>query len=155
MATIDKRISSTGKMSYRVRTRLNGFPAQIATFARKTDAQKWAAATESAQREGRYLTTSEAIEHALAVRQLMGGDAATEDAKILYDWIVREGQPRFTRTDCLRPYHGRFRQKKRLDAALDVLCQRRIVSRREREATGRPGRPAEVYEVNPLVADRK
>ena len=85
----------------------------------------------------------------------MGGDAATEDAKILYDWIVREGQAKFTRTDCLRPYHGRFRQKKRLDAALDALSQRRIVSRREHQATGRPGRPAEVYEVNPLVFDRK
>lgn len=95
------------------------------------------------------------IEHALAARQLMGGDAATEDAKILYDWIVRERQGRFTRTDCLRSNHGRFKQKKRLDAALDVLSQRRIVSRQERQPTGRPGRPAEVYEVNPLVFDRK
>ena len=66
MATIDKRISSTGKMSYRVRTRLKGFPPQIATFARKTDAEKWAAATESAQREGRYFTTSEAKRHTLS-----------------------------------------------------------------------------------------
>ncbi len=66
MATIDKRISSSGKTTYRVRTRLKGFPPQIATFARKTDAEKWAAATESAQREGRYFTTSEAQRHTLS-----------------------------------------------------------------------------------------
>jgi len=95
------------------------------------------------------------IEHALAAHQLMGGDEASADAKVLYDWLVRAGSPAFTRTECLRAYHGRFTQKKRLDAAPQVLIDRRIVSRRAREETRRPGRPAEICDVNPLIFDRK
>jgi hypothetical protein len=66
MASIDKRSSPNGKTSYRVRTRLKGFPAQIATFSRRTDAEKWAASAESAQREGRYFSTTEAKRHTLS-----------------------------------------------------------------------------------------
>lgn len=65
MATIDKRISSSGKTSFRVRTRLKGFLLQVAAFLRKTDAERWAASKESAQREGRYFTTNEATRHTL------------------------------------------------------------------------------------------
>ena len=95
------------------------------------------------------------VEHATAVFQLMGGDPATDDAKLLYEWIVREGRATFTRTGVLRPHHSRFTAKKRLDAALQVLVDRRIVNRCAREETRRPGRPPEVYEVNPLIFDRK
>ena len=95
------------------------------------------------------------IEHALAVKQFMGGDEASEDAKVLYEWIMRVGRAQFTRTDCLRPYHGRFRQKKRLDAALQVLVDRRMVGRRAPEETNKPGRRPERYDVNPLLFDRQ
>ena len=65
MATIDKRVYPSGSVKYRVRTRLKGFPVVSASFARLTDAKRWAATTESAQREGRHFTPSEAKRHTL------------------------------------------------------------------------------------------
>ncbi len=38
MATIEARKTSDGKTSYRVKIRIRGFPAQSATFERKTGA---------------------------------------------------------------------------------------------------------------------
>ena len=66
MANIEKRTSSDGDTSYRVKVRLKGFPVQSATFERLTDAKKWAQQTESAIREGRHFKTSEAKRHTLA-----------------------------------------------------------------------------------------
>lgn len=60
MANIEKRTSKEGKLSYRVKIRLKGFPTQQATFDRLTDARKWAQQTESAIREGRHFKTTEA-----------------------------------------------------------------------------------------------
>ena len=60
MASIQKRTSKAGLVSYRVEVRKKGFPPQRATFKRKTDAKKWAEDTESAIREGRYFKTAEA-----------------------------------------------------------------------------------------------
>ncbi|MBF8274061.1 MAG: integrase family protein [Magnetococcales bacterium] len=65
MATIQERISQDGTTSYRVQVRLKGHPMQTATFARKTDAKKWASQTESAIREGRHFHTTEAKRHTL------------------------------------------------------------------------------------------
>jgi integrase len=60
MANIEKRVSQDGKLTYRVKVRLKGFPTQNATFERLTDARKWAQNTESAIREGRHFKTTEA-----------------------------------------------------------------------------------------------
>lgn len=60
MANIEKRTSKEGKISYRVKVRLKGFPTQQATFERLTDARRWAQQTESAIREGRHFKTTEA-----------------------------------------------------------------------------------------------
>ena len=65
MANIEKRISSDGETSYRVKVRLKGYPTQNATFERLTDAKKWASATETAIREGRHFKTAEAKKHTL------------------------------------------------------------------------------------------
>lgn len=65
MATIEKRITPEGAISYRVKVRLKGFPVQTATFERSTDAKKWAGQTEAAIREGRYFKTVEAKRHTL------------------------------------------------------------------------------------------
>ena len=66
MATITERMDGAGAKSYRVEVRLKGYPRQSATFSRKTDAKKWAQATESAIREGRHFGTVEAKRHTLA-----------------------------------------------------------------------------------------
>ncbi len=66
MASIEKRIDSEGNTTYRVRVRLKGYPIQTATFARLTDAKKWAQSTESAIRERRHFKTSEAKRRTVA-----------------------------------------------------------------------------------------
>ena len=65
MATVEKRITKSGKVAYRVKIRLKGCPDQTATFKRKTDASKWIQNTESAIREGRYFKTAKAKKHTL------------------------------------------------------------------------------------------
>jgi len=66
MATYRKRTSASGEDIFQVQVRLRGFPPQVASFARITDARKWAAATESAIREGRYFKTVEGKKHTFA-----------------------------------------------------------------------------------------
>ncbi|MCL7422383.1 MAG: site-specific integrase [Methylobacter sp.] len=65
MAAITERKAKDGSTHYRVQVRLKGYPRQEAVFKRKTDAKKWAAATESAIREGRHFKTAEAKKHTL------------------------------------------------------------------------------------------
>jgi integrase len=65
MATIQERITQDGKVTYRVQVRLRGYPAQTASFERKTDARKWAQQVESSIREGRHFKTAESKKHTL------------------------------------------------------------------------------------------
>lgn len=66
MAYIRKRAARGGKPAYCVYVRLRGYPPQIATFVRKTDARRWAQQTEAAIREGRHFKSIEAKRHLLA-----------------------------------------------------------------------------------------
>ena len=66
MPTIEHRIAPNGALTYRAKVRLKGAPAAYATFARKTDAKKWAQATEAAIRDGRYFKTAAAKRCTLA-----------------------------------------------------------------------------------------
>lgn len=50
MATIETRQTPDGKISYRVKIRVRGFPSQSATFERKTDARNWASQAGSKTR---------------------------------------------------------------------------------------------------------
>ena len=63
MASIEKRKSKNGEVTYRVKVRMKGFLDQTATFPRLTDARKWAESTQSGIREGRYFKTVEAKRH--------------------------------------------------------------------------------------------
>ena len=66
MATITERTALDGIKSFKAEVRLKGYPAQTATFKRKTDARKWVQDTESAIREGRHFKTAEAKKHSFA-----------------------------------------------------------------------------------------
>ena len=66
MASIERRKNKEGKTSYRVKVRLKGYPAQSASFERRSDAKNWAQLTESAIKEGRHFKTTEAKRHTLA-----------------------------------------------------------------------------------------
>jgi len=63
MARIKTRTATDGTTRYTAEIRLKGYPAQAATFKRKTDANKWIQDTESAIREGRHFKTAEAKKH--------------------------------------------------------------------------------------------
>lgn len=65
MATIEKRVTSDGKTTFRVKVRLRGHPTQTASFASLTKAREWVQNTESAIRSGRYFPTVEAKRHTL------------------------------------------------------------------------------------------
>ena len=55
MASIRKRISSKGKVSYHVQIRISGHPPLTQTFDKKTDAENWAKKAESEINDGRLL----------------------------------------------------------------------------------------------------
>ncbi len=66
MASIEKRVSKSGDITYRVKVRLKGSPPQSASFRRLTDARKWAENIQSAIREGRHFKTVEAKRHTVS-----------------------------------------------------------------------------------------
>jgi len=66
MATIYERINPSGTKTYRAQVRVKGFPAESATFDRKTDAKEWARRVEADMKAGRYRPTVEAKRHTLA-----------------------------------------------------------------------------------------
>lgn len=64
MASIRKHVGKKGT-SYNVEIRMKGFPPQRATFKSLTKAKAWVQTTESAIRDGRHFTTTEARKHTL------------------------------------------------------------------------------------------
>lgn len=66
MANIESRRASDGTLTHRVKVRLKGHEPASATFARLTDARRWAQSTEAAIREGRYFKVPEARRHTVA-----------------------------------------------------------------------------------------
>jgi len=66
MANIEKRTSNDGKISYRVKIRIKGHPAETATFERITDAKDWAKITEGAIKDRRYFRNTESKKRTLA-----------------------------------------------------------------------------------------
>ncbi len=58
MATIEKRTTATGAVSYRAKVRLRGESPRTRTFKRMTDAKAWAAKVESDLGHGAYVPTT-------------------------------------------------------------------------------------------------
>jgi integrase len=66
MATIEKRVSASGVVSFRARVRRTGEPQVTRTFSRKTDAEAWARALENRHDRGYALPTREHLTRTLA-----------------------------------------------------------------------------------------
>lgn len=97
MATIRKRQTGSDSV-WHVQVRLKGHPQETATFARKTDAKKWAQDTESAIREGRHFKTREARKHTLGelverylAQHLSGKKSAKDQRRVLEWWNTKIG----------------------------------------------------------------
>jgi integrase len=65
MAVIQERKGKDGKTNFRALIRLKGHPTVSATFARKTDARRWAATAEEEIKDGRYFKSAEAKKHTI------------------------------------------------------------------------------------------
>ena len=58
MATIEKRTTNDGTVSYRAKVRLRGEKPRSRTFKRKTDAEAWAKKVEADLGHGVYVPTT-------------------------------------------------------------------------------------------------
>ena len=63
MATIEKRTTLDGKISYRVKIRMKGEKPVTATFDKLTDAKTWEKQTETEIKQGRYFQKAEGRKH--------------------------------------------------------------------------------------------
>lgn len=92
MANIESRRTDDGKTTYRVKIRLQGYPAQSASFSRLTDARRWVQSTEAAIREGRHFKTAEAQRHTLSEAiaryrsEVMPGKRGSASQYFQLDW---------------------------------------------------------------------
>jgi integrase len=90
MATIEKRVSSTGEITYRVKVRLKGHAPETASFTRRTDAREWAQRVEADIKAGRHFgvskrhTLSELLDRYEKVQLPKLKSARTVKAKL--DW---------------------------------------------------------------------
>ncbi|NLI46349.1 MAG: tyrosine-type recombinase/integrase [Acidobacteria bacterium] len=66
MATIRKRASADGTITYQVQIRRKGHPPESCSFARLTDARKWAVTVEAAMVESRHFSQAESSRHTLS-----------------------------------------------------------------------------------------
>ncbi len=89
MAHIEKRVSSKGKLTYRVQIRKQGHPPVSATFDRKTAVQKWAQDTESAIREPRDKLAADGLSPATINRYLATLSHALSSAIKENGWLDR------------------------------------------------------------------
>ncbi len=137
MATITERPTQDGAKSYRVEIRMKGAPRVSGTFTRLTDARRWASATETAIREGRYFRTVEAKRHTL-------GDAIDRYAR-----DVLPTKKAVTARDQARQlawWKRRLGDRVLFDITPELLAEYRDILSREpitpRQPARKPGTPA-------------
>lgn len=94
------------------------------------------------------------IRHAQAVFDLIGADPVTDDAKLVWRWIERQGKTEFLRSEVHRAHHSRFAKIDRLVAALETLKLRNLIAG-PFKGTAAGGRPPIFYLVNPAALAMK
>ncbi|MBI3554667.1 MAG: DUF3987 domain-containing protein [Deltaproteobacteria bacterium] len=103
---------------------------------------------EDAAQIGRVL-----IEHSLAVFSAAGADSRIEGAKHVLNWIRRSpSRAYFTVRDLHHDLKSRFKHVKELREPLSVLVERHYL--RQVAPPRRPGRPSELFLVNPQIWDQ-
>jgi integrase len=98
MASIRKRESADGKVSWHVQVRLLGFDPQTKTFDRKSDAEAWGQETERLMKTGRFNTADQAQRRTVTElfevfqRDYMRETRRKDYTQILNWWAVRIGR---------------------------------------------------------------
>jgi integrase len=137
MASIDKRVSKTGVVSYRVKIRIKGQHTETATHARKTDAQTWARQVEADMVARRHFGASK--RHTLA--ELLDRYEASELPKLKSEATVK---PR------LSFWRGRHGKTLLSDLTPDVIAKARDRLRATPKRRGGGARSA--ADVNRMLA---
>ncbi len=89
------------------------------------------------------------IPHAKSALSAASNSSVEVDAKAVYEWIVRNGQPEFNKRDCHRGNQSKFSEVEELMPALNELIARNII--RAKGKLKASGRPSAAYEVNPVL----
>lgn len=85
--------------------------------------------------------------HALVAFDLLHEDSGMEVARAIFNWLKQEKTLEFTQRQCMRKFR-RFK-KEELKQGFTVLKEHEIL--RELDIHPKPGRPSDIYEVNPLL----
>jgi hypothetical protein len=95
--------------------------------------------------------------HAKRALSVMGTDRRLDDAKVIWEWVVREKRQTFKRWEPHKDLksESRFPTPDSLDRPLELLTQHNLIRPKDVPTKPGPGRkPAEVYDVNPLAIGR-
>jgi hypothetical protein len=91
-------------------------------------------------------------EHARKVYAVMDADPKVATARRLLRWIVRNGQPAFTRRDAYRAMRGAVKNVEEVDPLLDLLERHAYIRPAPAAESHRAGRKASPgFEVNPSI----
>ena len=90
--------------------------------------------------------------HALIAFAAMGADAAMDDARAILAWIQRDNRKAFPFREAHNAHQRRMRTRNVVQAALNVLIERGHIRLVPKPVAAGPGRPSEMYEVNPSCA---
>jgi hypothetical protein len=91
------------------------------------------------------------ISNALAAFRIMQKSEKIEHAEKLLAWIRRNGKPEFHLRDIFRSHQSRFGEMGAMMPAVALLQDHGYIRQRDRER--KPGRPPDIFEVNPELVN--
>lgn len=92
--------------------------------------------------------------HGLKAFDMMQARPAVENAKRISRWIVREELSEFSKRDCHYAFKKSLQSVEVVEEALKELIEAAYIRRKDQHQN-RPGRPSELYSVNPLIVPTK
>lgn len=87
------------------------------------------------------------IPHTEKAFELMSREPSLDDARYLWDWLVREGKPDFHKRDAHRLPRFVKSTAKRVEQALGILVERNLISGRQYRDTKKP---TQYHTINPI-----
>jgi hypothetical protein len=91
------------------------------------------------------------MSNALAAFRIMQKPEKIEHAEKLLAWVRRNGAPEFHLREMFRSHQSRFGEMAAMMPAVGLLQDHGYIRPREKEK--KPGRPSDIFEVNPQLLD--
>jgi putative DNA primase/helicase len=149
-ATIEVQLRPNGKLAF-----CQGWGGKIAGFALRL-AGLMHIATEAVENttisedimERTLALANVLVEHAIAAYSAMGQDQKIDDAKAIFDWLIAQPKPSFTRTEIRYAMrHKPVGKSDRLLKALALLMERNIINCYRIDTA----KPTTIYELHPQL----